>query len=180
MNAGPSVAPTLVIAVGNLSRGDDAAGPMLAERLLAADLPGVEVLVEFQLQVEHALDLAGRKRVIFIDACVDALEPWVERPLRPARGMAHTSHSLAPAQVLDTRHWQSTAARGAARTAGARIRTRRRAVSHHGPGLRAGVAAAAATLQRRLTAPGTTPFGAKKSELNQAFGSGCAGRDRHR
>jgi hydrogenase maturation protease len=97
-----SVAPTLVLAVGNLSRGDDAAGPLLAERLLAADLPGVEVLVEYQLQVEHALDLAGRERVIFIDACVDASEPWVERPLRPARGMAHTSHSLAPAQVLDT------------------------------------------------------------------------------
>jgi hydrogenase maturation protease len=102
MNAGPAVAPTLVLAVGNLSRGDDAAGPMLAERLLAADLPGVEVLVEYQLQVEHALDLEGRERVIFIDACVDAVDPWVERPLRPERGMAHTSHSLAPAQVLDT------------------------------------------------------------------------------
>jgi hydrogenase maturation protease len=102
MNAGPAVAPTLVLAVGNLSRGDDAAGPILAERLLAADLPGVEVLIEYQLQVEHALDLTGRERVIFIDACVDAKEPWVERRLLPARGMAHTSHSLAPAQVLDT------------------------------------------------------------------------------
>jgi hydrogenase maturation protease len=97
-----NVAPTLVLAVGNLSRGDDAAGPLLAERLMAAGLPGVEVLVEFQLQVEHALDLAGRERVIFIDACVDATAPWVERPLQAERGMAHTSHSLAPAQVLDT------------------------------------------------------------------------------
>jgi len=96
------VAPTLVLAVGNLSRGDDAAGPLLAERLLATNVPGVEVLVEFQLQVEHALDLAGRERVIFIDACVDAQEPWVERRLRAMPGLAHTSHSLAPAQVLDT------------------------------------------------------------------------------
>ena len=97
-----SVAPTLVFAVGNLSRGDDAVGPLLAERLMAANLPGVEVLVDFQLQVEHALDLASRERVIFIDACVDTDAPFVERPVVADAGFAHTSHSLAPAQVLET------------------------------------------------------------------------------
>lgn len=97
-----TVAPTLVLAVGNLSRGDDAVGPLLAERLAAAAVPGVEVLVDFQLQVEHALDLAGRDRVIFIDACVDAEAPFVERPVVADAGFAHTSHSLAPAQVLET------------------------------------------------------------------------------
>jgi hydrogenase maturation protease len=97
-----TVAPTLVFAVGNLSRGDDAVGPLLAERLLDAGLPGVEVLVDFQLQVEHALDLEQRERVIFVDACVDATESVVERPLHADPGFAHTSHSLAPAQVLET------------------------------------------------------------------------------
>jgi hydrogenase maturation protease len=97
-----SVAPTLVFAVGNLSRGDDAVGPLLAERLEAAAVPGVEVLVDFQLQVEHALDLAGRERVIFVDACVDAEALFVEREVHPDAGFAHTSHSLAPAQVLET------------------------------------------------------------------------------
>jgi hydrogenase maturation protease len=97
-----TVAPTLVFAVGNLSRGDDAVGPLLAERLLAADLPGVDVLVDFQLQVEHALDLECRERVIFIDACVDAETPYVERTVIADAGFAHTSHSLAPAQVLET------------------------------------------------------------------------------
>jgi hydrogenase maturation protease len=97
-----SVAPTLVFAVGNLSRGDDAVGPLLAERLEAAHVPGVEVLVDFQLQVEHALDLAGRERVIFVDACVDAEAPFVEREVRADAGFAHTSHSIAPAQVLET------------------------------------------------------------------------------
>jgi hydrogenase maturation protease len=103
------VAPTLVLAVGNLSRGDDAAGPLLAGRLLDTNLPGVEVLVEFQLQVEHALDLAGRERVIFIDACVDATEPWVERRLQMAPGPAHT---------VSPHHRQRTAARRAAGIAG--------------------------------------------------------------
>ena len=97
-----SVAPTLVFAVGNLSRGDDAVGPLLAARLEAADVPGVEVLVDYQWQVEHALDLAGRERVIFIDACVDAEAPFVEREVRADAGFAHTSHALAPAQVLET------------------------------------------------------------------------------
>ncbi len=97
-----SVAPTLVFAVGNPSRGDDAVGPLLAARLEAAQVPGVEVLVDFQLQVEHALDLECRQRVIFVDACVDADAPYVERPVVADAGFAHTSHSLAPAQVLET------------------------------------------------------------------------------
>lgn len=92
----------LVLAVGNPSRGDDAAGPLLAERLQAVALPHVEVLVDFQLQVEHALDVAGRERVIFIDACVDAEHPWVVRELGADARYAHTSHALTPSQVLET------------------------------------------------------------------------------
>lgn len=97
-----SVAPTLVFAVGNPSRGDDAVGPLLAERLDALALEGVEVLVDFQLQVEHALDLEQRERVIFIDACVDCAGPVEERELHPSRELLHTSHALEPAHVLET------------------------------------------------------------------------------
>jgi len=53
----PDAAPVLVLAVGNPSRGDDALGPLAAQRLAALELSGVEVLTDFQLQVEHALDL---------------------------------------------------------------------------------------------------------------------------
>jgi hydrogenase maturation protease len=99
---GRGIAPILVLAVGNPSRGDDAVGPLLAERLQAQALPGVEVLVDFQLQVEHALDIAGRARVIFIDACVDAERPFVVRELTADAQFAHTSHALTPSQVLET------------------------------------------------------------------------------
>ncbi len=64
-----SPAPVLVIAVGNPSRGDDALGPMLLERL-APSVPAVELLGDFQLQVEHALDLADRFAVLFVDAAL--------------------------------------------------------------------------------------------------------------
>jgi hydrogenase maturation protease len=66
-------APLLVIGIGNPSRGDDALGPLFIERveiLLADELARgqIELLTDFQLQLEHALDLAGRARVVFVDA----------------------------------------------------------------------------------------------------------------
>lgn len=63
-------APWLILAVGNPSRGDDALGPELIERLSTAEsgADDVEFLVDFQLQVEHALDLKDRHGVLFVDA----------------------------------------------------------------------------------------------------------------
>ena len=95
-------APVLVLAIGNPSRGDDAIGPELAERLEAAALPGVEVIVDFQLQVEHALDLAGRERVIFIDAGTATPAPFEFTRVESAAEFLHTSHALPPAAVLAT------------------------------------------------------------------------------
>ncbi len=95
-------APVLVLAVGNPSRGDDAIGPELAARLAAAGLPGVEVIDEFQLQVENALDLAGRERVIFVDAGTGTQPPYELRRIEAATEFLHTSHALSPQAVLAT------------------------------------------------------------------------------
>ena len=95
-------APLLVLAVGNPSRGDDALGPMLAEMVVAAALPGVEVIVEFQLQVENALDLEGRERVIFVDAGVGTGGPYELRDAVAGDDFLHTSHALSPEAVLAT------------------------------------------------------------------------------
>lgn len=94
--------PVLLLAVGNPSRGDDGLGPRLAELAEAANLPGVEVIVDFQLQVEHALDLVGRERVIFIDAGTGTQSPFEFRRVRPAAEFLHTSHALSPEAVLAT------------------------------------------------------------------------------
>lgn len=92
----------LVFALGNPSRGDDALGPALAARLESAALPGVEVMVDFQLQVEHALDLHGRRLVVFVDAAIDSAAPCELRVVAPARDASHTSHALSPSAVLET------------------------------------------------------------------------------
>ncbi len=94
-------APVLVIAIGNPSRGDDALGPLAAERLAALELPGVEVMNDFQLQVEHALDLLGREMVVFVDAAARGDAPFSWSALAPAADASCTSHRLSPPAVLD-------------------------------------------------------------------------------
>lgn len=92
--------PTLIIAIGNPSRGDDALGPLLIERLEALDLPGVELLTDFQLQVEYALDLQGRAQVIFVDAAATGPVPYAFATVAPAQDTSYSSHELSPAAVL--------------------------------------------------------------------------------
>jgi hydrogenase maturation protease len=93
--------PVLVIGIGNPSRGDDAIGPMAIERLETMALPGVELLTDFQLQVEHALDLVGRSEVVFVDATVAGEGPFSLEPVAPEADLSATTHALAPAAVLD-------------------------------------------------------------------------------
>ncbi|HTN80845.1 MAG TPA: hydrogenase maturation protease, partial [Acidimicrobiales bacterium] len=83
-------APLLVLGVGNPSRGDDALGPLFVERLselLAHEVSNgdVEVLTDFQLQIEHALDLTGRAKVVFVDASVSAAAPFEFSRVEPGR-----------------------------------------------------------------------------------------------
>ena len=89
-----------MFAVGNESRGDDALGPRLARAVEQAAPAGVRVVGDFQLQIEHALDIDGADLVLFVDAAQrqDAALRFVE--IAPVDGRAAVSHALAPAAVL--------------------------------------------------------------------------------
>jgi hydrogenase maturation protease len=93
-----------VFGVGNPSRGDDALGPLLVERLqrlaAAGGLPGVALLTDFQLQIEHALDMVERRRVIFADAAVGLQVPCTLTAVAPAETLSWTTHHLTPADLL--------------------------------------------------------------------------------
>jgi hydrogenase maturation protease len=95
-------APLLVFGWGNPSRGDDALGPMCIERLRALGLSvaRVEYLEDFQLQVEHALDLVGRERVLLVDASLSCAAPFEVSILQGARDANLMSHALTPAALL--------------------------------------------------------------------------------
>lgn len=94
-------APILVLGVGNPSRGDDALGPQLIGRLQRRQaegrLAGVDLLTDFQLQIEHSLDLCGRERVIIVDAAMGLQQAFRLTPVEPASALSWTTHSLTPA-----------------------------------------------------------------------------------
>lgn len=95
-------APLLVFGWGNPSRGDDALGPLFVERLQrdCGGDPRIEWLTDFQPQVEHALDLAGRERVLLVDASVVADAPFAVTHPRPRRDASFGSHAISPSALL--------------------------------------------------------------------------------
>lgn len=91
----------LVFGYGNLSRGDDALGPLVIEYIENnLQLSGLEIITDFQLQIEHALDLEGRELVLFIDASVACTEAYSLTRLSPEKDKSYTTHAMSPASVL--------------------------------------------------------------------------------
>lgn len=94
----------LVLAWGNPSRGDDALGPRLIERLEALQGglagSGPELLTDFQLQIEHALDLVDRDLVVFADAAASGPEPFGFGPVTPEPTLSVSTHALSPGALL--------------------------------------------------------------------------------
>ena len=60
----------------------------------------LELLTDFQLQPEHALDLEGRRRVLFIDASVSCDPPYAFSRLAPQAEVGYTTHAMNPAALL--------------------------------------------------------------------------------
>lgn len=100
-----SRSPLLILGCGNPSRGDDALGSELLQWLEnerdAGNLPaGFDIVTDFQLQIEHALDLEGRRLVLFVDAGVNTEPPFEFSNLQPERDTSYTSHAVSPASLL--------------------------------------------------------------------------------
>ena len=105
MNGPATPAPVLILTWGNPSRGDDALGPALYDLLeehqqKTGELADVEVLTDFQLQIEHAVDLEQRQTILFVDAGVSCTEPFEVQELKPERDDSFTTHAMSPASVL--------------------------------------------------------------------------------
>ncbi len=101
--------PRLVLACGSPDRGDDALGPEFAQRAahfaqsaMAGDAaePAFDVVVDRQFQIEHALDILGRERVLFVDATAAGAEPYACAPVTPARDRSFSTHALSPGALL--------------------------------------------------------------------------------
>jgi hydrogenase maturation protease len=98
-------ASVLLFGYGNPSRGDDALGPAFIERIEALqqahpEWPQIDFLTDFQIQVEHALDLKGRDFVILVDASVSAKPPFSFERIGPGGDAAYTTHIMLPQTLL--------------------------------------------------------------------------------
>jgi hydrogenase maturation protease len=96
----PPPNPDLVFTWGNPSRGDDALGPAMYELLLQEDPNGVDLLTDFQLQIEHTIDLEGRERMLFVDASTSAKAPFEFSRLQPEQDASYTTHAMSPQALL--------------------------------------------------------------------------------
>lgn len=99
------MAEVLVTAWGNTSRGDDALGPLLLQRLEAwATSAGMaerfEWIEDFQLQIDHAFNLEGKTLALYIDAGKDTAAPFTFTPISPLKQPWHTTHAMPPESVL--------------------------------------------------------------------------------
>lgn len=79
-------------------------GPLFTQAIAALNWPHVECLTDFQLQIEHALDLRGRERVLLVDAAchaqTDNAPPFQLSRVQPQRDHSHTTHAMSPAALL--------------------------------------------------------------------------------
>ncbi|MBI2407154.1 MAG: hydrogenase maturation protease [Gemmatimonadetes bacterium] len=109
-------AHVVLLGCGNPSRGDDALGPALLARVRQwlADRPDLDIRIveDFQLQVEHALDVVDADLVLFVDADASAHAPFCLRRATDARDGSYTSHELSPEALLHVVRAMSTNALG--------------------------------------------------------------------
>jgi hydrogenase maturation protease len=89
-----------VLGYGNPGRQDDGLGPMAAERVAALGLECVTVEIAYQLNIEDAFGISGHDVVVFVDASVEAQEPFSFERLAPADEVTFTSHSVSPGSIM--------------------------------------------------------------------------------
>jgi hydrogenase maturation protease len=97
------IKPVLIFGYGNPSRGDDALGPELLNYLQSQEninLDQVELLTDFQLQIEHALDMERRQLILFADASVTCAAPYEFNEVQSASDNSYSTHAMSPAAVL--------------------------------------------------------------------------------
>ncbi len=92
----------LVLGYGNPGRGDDGLGPAVARFVAGLGRAGVAAEVDYQLNVEHAAELARFDVVVFADAAAAGPAPffWREIGAEDPPAASFTTHQLAPADVM--------------------------------------------------------------------------------
>ena len=90
----------LVIGYGNPGRLDDGLGPAFADAIENKNIAGITVDSDYQLTVEDSSSVSEHDIVVFVDASVNAQEPFSLKKITPKKDISFTTHSIDPESVL--------------------------------------------------------------------------------
>lgn len=92
---------TLLIGIGNGSRGDDALGWLFLNEIEEKDPGRFDMEYRYQLQVEDADLISQYERVLFVDASEEKLpDGFVIKKCEPANSYYFSSHLQSPETIL--------------------------------------------------------------------------------
>lgn len=90
-----------VFAWGNISRGDDAIGPILAKFLRDIAPPDVRIVEDHQLNIEHVTDLSRDGLALFLDASVAIPSGCRLSRVWPVSDSNFSTHAISPQALLN-------------------------------------------------------------------------------
>jgi hydrogenase maturation protease len=89
-----------VYGFGNPGRQDDGLGPMIIDKLDNDNIQGITTDCNYQLNIEDADNISESDVVIFVDASIDAEEPFTFKRIEPSAEITFTTHSMSPESVI--------------------------------------------------------------------------------
>lgn len=95
----------LLFAFGNISRGDDALGPLLLQRMQQQNINQaggypLNYLQDYQIQVEHVMDMQDCERVILIDASQSLQQAYDFYCIQEQPESSYTTHGMSASNLL--------------------------------------------------------------------------------
>lgn len=90
----------LVLCYGNPGRLDDGLGAAFGRKLESSGMQGIDIEIDYQLNVEDAMAISEYDSVVFVDASVEGTEPYRFTEVVPEPAVSFTSHSVEPKHLV--------------------------------------------------------------------------------
>jgi hydrogenase maturation protease len=85
---------------GNPGRQDDGMGPAIIDRLESDGIQGIVTDSNYQMNIEDAHNISQCDSVIFVDASIDAGEPFSFYKIEPSAEITFSTHTMSPESIL--------------------------------------------------------------------------------
>ncbi len=89
-----------VYGFGNPGRQDDGLGPAIIDKLENDKVEGIIIDSNYQMNIEDAHNISQCESVIFVDASIDAEEPFSFYKIEPSANITFSTHTMSPESVL--------------------------------------------------------------------------------